>query len=220
MIGPAALILAEIGAKLLAPPVRAGGMRDRRKGRERCKHLGVAQRQRECTMPTHGMPGDAVPVGQRKRPHDEGAQLGQHIVIHAEMRRPGRAGGVDIEPRPLPQIIGRVIGHPLAPGRGVGKDHRQPMPRRMFLKPALEHGVFMGAGQPREIPQHRNRPPFCLRRQVEAKGHVAGAGGRTVPINALHTAEATVFREGLHAQYSTTARIDSPRCMRSKPWLI
>ena len=65
--------------------------------------------------------------------------------------------------------------------------------RSIICRPALcaglDHRVFVGAGQARQIPHHRDRPLFSLRRHEHRKSHFApGCIGR-MAINTLNAAE-------------------------------
>ena len=117
------------------------------------------------------------------------------VVPHPEVRRPGRLRRVDVEPGPLPEVVGRVVGDALAARRGVGEDHRDPLVGRPALRAGLGHRVLVRAGQPRQVPEHRHLPVLRLRRQVDREGHLAAAGLGGVAVDALHAAEGRVLRD-------------------------
>jgi len=102
-------------------------------------------------------------------------------------------GGVHIKPGPLTQIIGLIICHSFAAWACIGKYQRDALLRRPTLCAGLGHGVFVGAGQPRQIPQYRHRAIAGLIGQEQAKGHVTCADLGGMGVNPLHTAETCVL---------------------------
>ena len=137
----------------------------------------MRHRQRQRTMAAHRMPGDRLPVqidgefrAQKRR------QLFRDVIPHAEMRRPRVLRCIDVKACTLAKVIGLVIGHAIATRRRVGENHRNSRLRCKPLCGGLGHGVFMRAGEPGQIPEDGNGRQTCLRRQVEAEGHVAPAG--------------------------------------------
>jgi hypothetical protein len=96
--------------------------------------------------------------------------------------------------------VGGVVRHALAARRGVGENHRDALARRPGLGAGLHHGVLMGAGQSREVPEQRHRPVRGLRRHEEPEGHVAAADRRGVAVDPLHPAEAGTLRNNLHGR--------------------
>ena len=127
---PGRLVAAEVGGELLAPPVRPGRVGDRRDRRERAVGLGPGHRDGQRAVAAHRMPGDPLPLPvERQLAEDELRQLVDDVVPHAEVRRPGRLGGVDVEPRPLPEVVGRRRRRP--PRRAArcrGRSPRSPPP--------------------------------------------------------------------------------------------
>ncbi len=199
MGGPGGLVVAEIGVELLAAPVALRRVRDRREGREAAVAVGVGHGDGQRTVPAHRVPGDPLARGvERKGVEEDVRQVGGDMVPHPEVPRPGVAHRVDVEPGALPEVIGRVVRHAVAPGRGVGEDHRDAVTRGMGLRTGLHHRVLVGAGEPRQIPEHRDLPCPRLRRKVEAEGHVAVGRGRAVGVDPLHPAKAGILGLGLH----------------------
>src|SRR3546814_13415569 len=48
------------------------------------------------------------------------------------------------------------------------------------------------AGQPRQIPDHRQPRPFSMGRDIDRKGHIRSGGGGGVPVDALYAVMAAV----------------------------
>ena len=129
-------------------------------------------------MPAHRMSGNGLRLfGQRKGIEDQLWQLVRYIVPHAKLPGPGRLRGVDVKPRPLPQIIGIIIGHTCAARAGIGENQGNPDFGRPALRARFDHRIFMGAGQARQIPKHRHWRSFGLNRQEQAKGHLTPGDG-------------------------------------------
>ena len=197
--GPKLLVLAQISQKLLAPPVTAAWVCNRRKSRHGSELFGPVHRKRQCPVPAHRMASHPLPPHvQGKCLLDQPRQFIGHIAPHPEMRRPGVLGRIHIEPRTLPQIIGLVIRNAIATRRCIGKDQRNPGVSRPGLRTRLGHCIFMGAGQTRQIPKNRHIRRFCLFRKEHREGHVASAAFRCVCMNTLNTAKTRVFRNGFH----------------------
>lgn len=85
---------------------------------------------------------------------------------------------------------------------GVGENKGDPLFRRPALRAGLDHRVFMGAGQARQIPQDGHGAVFRLSRQEKTEGHVGARGLGCVFVDALHTAETGVLGKGLHGEAS------------------
>ena len=196
---PSAFVRSQISSQLFAPPVRARRVADRREGRDRTEAPRQAHGEGECAVTTHGMARDRLPFRvEGEFVEEQARQILGHIIPHAEMRGPWRLRRVDVEARPLPQIIGRVIGHAFAARAGVGKDQGDPLLCRPALRAGLDHRVFMRAGQARQIPQDGDGAVLRLGRKEQAEGHVGARGLGGVFIDALHTAETGILRDGLH----------------------
>ena len=105
---PQAFVLTEVtGKRFFAPRAlrwRANGC----KCRQSFKHSRVALRQGKRTVPAHGMPGDAAPTVAGEVVLNQRDQLLRHVVFHAEMRRPRRLRGVEVETGALPQVLARL----------------------------------------------------------------------------------------------------------------
>lgn len=150
---------------------------------------------------------------------DQRRQLVIDIAEHTVAARPGLRVGVDIEAGAGAEIVGGVLVGIAQPARaGIGRDQRQTMRRRQPLRPRLDHEGLFGAGQTGQVIQRRHRTPFRRRRQVDRKGHRCAGLLGIVPIEAHAPTETGVLGAGFEShQYSTTARMDSPRCIKSKP---
>ena len=109
-------------------------------------------------MPAHGVAADRLPRRiERKVFKQQRRQLVSDVIPHLIVRGPGALGGIDIKPRALAQIIGLIIGHIFPARRSVGKNQCDALLGRPGLRPGFDHGIFMGAGQPRQIPEQRDR---------------------------------------------------------------
>ena len=148
------------------------------------------------------MAGDALTLRvQCEVVEDEVGQVFGDVIPHLKMWRPRILCGVHIEPRALAQIIGVVIGHTLATRAGVGEDQRDALFRRPSLRACLGHGVFVGAGQARQIPQHGHGAILRFGRLEQAKGHVRTGCLRGMFIDPLGAAETGVFRNRFHGAF-------------------
>jgi hypothetical protein len=194
------LVRAEIGRELLAAPVALRRIRDRGEGRERAEAFGMGHRDGQRAVAAHRVAGDALGIlVELEIAEDQLGQFVGDVGPHAEVRRPGVLGGIDVETRALPQVEGVVIGDAVAAGRGVGEDDGDALrAHREALGAGLGHGVLVGAGQAGEIPQDGHGPLLGLGRQVDREGHVAAARLARVGVDALDAAEGAVLGHGLH----------------------
>ncbi len=145
------------------------------------------------------MPGDPLSVGiQRELGEQQIREIRGDIVPHPEMRRPGILRRVHIETGALAKVIGRVVGHAVAHGRGVWEHQRDARVRGPGLRPGLGHRVLVRACQARQVPQQRHRALCRLRRQVQAERHLAPGRGAGMGIDPLHPAETGVFGSCFH----------------------
>lgn len=198
---PGGTVGAEIGGERLLPPGAAQGRDDRGEGGDRPEARGVPQRQGQRAMAAHGMAGDRLPPHIRRelRRNDPG-QLARDPAFHAEMRRPGRLGGVEVEARALAQVIGRVVGHALATRRGIGHHEDQPELGGEALGAGLLGEVGLGAGEAGQEPEEGELRPRLAgsRRQVEAEAHRRAGHRAVVAAHKLRAAEAPRAGKDLH----------------------
>ena len=164
----------------------------------------MTQRQRQRTMPAHGVSEDAAQLVGRKVRLDQGRQLLHHVVFHAIVLRPGLLRGVQVEARALPQIVGFVIGHTFAARAGIRRHQNQLMLCGKLLRSCLGDEILLVAGEAREPVQHRALLPCqCPGRQEHAHFHVGARAGAGVLPDFLTTAKAGVLFDALHVPSST-----------------
>ena len=108
---------------------------------------GVAERQRERAVATHGVTADGAPRADREVRLDERRQLVDDVALHAKVRRPRRLGGVEVEARALPEVVAFGIGHALAARAGVGRDDHHAVLGGIALRAGLGDEVLLAAGQ-------------------------------------------------------------------------
>src|SRR5262249_31209818 len=155
----------------------------------------------------------------RKGRFDKLRQLFGNVRVHPIAARPRRLRGVDIKPRAEAEVVALGLARKLQPARaGVGDDERKPELGGDALRAGLDDEVLLGAGEPREPVEHRHRARLGLRRQKHAEAHRSPGFPGLVAIDRLDASKASAFRDAV--QYTTTARIDLPACMRSKPSLM
>ena len=197
---PRAAVGAQVGGKRFFAPRHLAGGHDGRKGR----HAGVAprvfQRQGQGPMAPHRVAADgAVRAGGKVR-FDQRGQLLHHIVFHAVVRSPGRLGGVQVKPGPLPQVVSGIVGHIGAARAGVRCHQDEAVLRCAVLRPGFGDEVLLSTGQAREPIQHRAAlPRQRLGRQVHAKAHVAVQAAAGVLPHLLLPAKAGVVFQLLQA---------------------
>ena len=195
---PCALVLPQVATESLFPPGALAGCGNGRKGRNAFEHPRVAQRQRERTVPAHGMAKNPRPLqidGQMRA--QQGQQFVREVALHAPVRGPGGLRGVEIKTGRYTKVPGiGLAGHLGTAWAGVGRHQHQAQVSRQTLRTGLGHeGVFV-AGQARQVHQHG---PLCslqgLRRQVDRELHRQADFAGSVLIDALRTAKA-----GMRAQ--------------------
>lgn len=93
--------------------------------------------QRQRPVSAHGMAADRPCLRRREFRVDQTDQFPDDIGLHAEMRGPRRLRRIDIEARALPQIIGRIIGHPSPRGEVSGATMITPCSAAAAKAPAL-----------------------------------------------------------------------------------
>ena len=92
------------------------------------------------------MPADATVPVRRKIGLDQIWQLLHDIVVHTIVRSPWGLRCVDIETRPLPEVIGRIVRDALAAGAGVRCDDDDYMLGCIALHSSLGDEILLGAG--------------------------------------------------------------------------
>ena len=175
MPAPGLLVVAEIASQCLDAPRHLRGRNDRRKGAGGAVAIGMAQCDRQCAVTAHRMTEDGLPVGiDGKMRGDQFRQFFRDITPHAVVARERRLRGVDIKAGAEPEIVGAggIAGHFFAARAGVGCDEDQ----SEFGAGAAEFTFFrdvgVGAGQARQIPDHRQLCAVRMGRDVDRKGHV------------------------------------------------
>src|SRR5690606_13098840 len=104
------------------------------------------------------------------------SQIADDVALHSEMRRPGFFGCVDIEPSPLPQIIGFIIGNAAAARACIWRDDGETEFRRIAIGTRLRGEVFFRASKPRKESHSRKRPLAFRNEDREAHGRARGDG--------------------------------------------
>ena len=88
---------------------------------------------------------------------EQGGQLLGHVGVHAIGEAPGVLGGVDIEARPRAEVVAVVLTRKVEAARTrVGSHQEQALPRREALGAGLDGCVLPGAGEAREVGEHRD----------------------------------------------------------------
>ncbi|VUL99873.1 hypothetical protein PGKDCPLP_02285 [Stenotrophomonas maltophilia] len=186
---PVRRVVAQVGVEGLLPPRHVAGRNDRRERRHAAVAPRVAQRDHQRTVTAHRVAADAARIGDREIRLDQCRQFLRHVVVHAVVLRPRCTGGIEVEPRPLAQVIALGIGHVIAAWAGIGRDDDHAMLGRVALRARLGDDVLLGAGQPAQPVQHRQFLRFRLRRQVHGELHVAAQRGGMMPVDVLPAAE-------------------------------
>src|SRR4051812_5035127 len=213
---------------LLAPRAARGGAdgRERRYGAET---LRVPERGHERAVAAHGMSeyAEAPPVdGEIRR--DQRRQLLRDVGVHAVAVAPGRLRCVDVKAGAEAEIpVGVVAGMAAVARARIRCNQGEPSGSGVGNGAGLRHeGVFV-AGEAGEIEQGRYRAPIGGGRQIDREAHISADLARSVSVDPDTAAVAPVralqsrlIRPKPGHQNSTTARIDLPSCIRSKPSLI
>ena len=74
------------------------------------------------------------------------------------MRRPRLLRRVEIEARPLAEVVAMIVSHVLSARGGVRRDHDHSMLRGSRIRASLGGEVVLGAGEAREPEKDRKRP--------------------------------------------------------------
>ena len=173
---PSGTVWAEIGRHRLVAPRAVQRRDDRREGADRLEEVRVAQGDGQRAVAAHRMAEDPP----SRRVQREGAVDGLQQVlgdvrVHLEVRRPRGLGGVDIEARALPQVVGRIVRHALATRRRVRRDDGHAMLGSVFVHARLHREIVLGAGQARQ-PDEIGERPLPVRRPHRELHRRAGAG--------------------------------------------
>ena len=169
-------------------------MGDRGKGGDGAEPPRQGHCHRQRAMAAHRVARDRLLVHvEREMAVEKFRQLLSDVIPHLKMRCPWLLGCIHVKAGALSQIIGVIIGHPLAARGGIGEDHRDSVFGGPGLCACLGHCVFMCAGQTGEKPQPGHGPLAGFAGLEQRKGHVAGAGAGTVGIDALNAAKAGIF---------------------------
>src|SRR5581483_455145 len=80
----------------------------------------------------------------------------------------------------------------------VRRDQQDAGLGRESLGAGLDHEGLLGAGQPREVVEHRQLVLARLRRLIHREAHPQPDLARVMAVIALHALEALVLAEGLH----------------------
>ena len=132
-------------------------------------------------------------IARREVTKHQCRQFLDHIVVHLKMLRPRGLGRIDIESRTLPEVIGIVVRHAVAPGSGIRGDHDQAVFGGQALGAGLDREILLRTGQTRKPEEDRTRPAFGLRRNEDTDPHVAIQRLRVMAIDSLDTAEGAIF---------------------------
>ena len=150
-------------------------------------------------------------------------QLARDVAIHAVVAGPRGLKRVDIKAGADPKIpVIRIAGNARLAWTGVRRNQHDAKFRRCLLRVRLDGKSFFVAGKTGEVIQHRHFSLGRLRRYESAELHRALGFGGVVFVDALLAAETRVLRNQTDVahQYTTTVRMDSPECIKSKALLM
>ena len=157
------------------------------------------QRHDQRAMPAHRVAEHTLPVhAQREMGGDQRRKLFADIAVHAVIGVPRRFGSIDIEAGTAAEGPVILVRNILAARAGIGTDDRDAKLGRHAPVFTLFHDIGMGAGQARQVPQHRHRPVLGLRRQVDGKGHVASGDAGGMAVDALDAAKGLLGGKRFH----------------------
>src|SRR5690606_2233151 len=151
----------------------------------------------QCAVAGNRVVGDGAPVARGGSGFDPGRQLLDDVVAHPVVPGPRLAGGVDVEARPLAEVVALVVGDVVATRAGVRRHQDDPVLGGVALRAGLGDEVLFVAGEPAQPVQHRALALFGLRREVHAHGHVAAEDLGAVPVDGLPAPEAGVAFDAL-----------------------
>ena len=106
------------------------------------------------------------------------------------MMRERLLGGIDVKAGAKSEIIGAggITRYSHAAWAGIRRDKDQTQFGARFAKLALLGHVGVGAGQARQIPDHRQLHASLMLRDIDRKGHGRLRFAAGVPVNTLHAA--------------------------------
>ena len=133
-------------------------------------------------MAAHRVPRDGPDGVGGELGLDERRQLLGHVRPHLEVGVVGGLRGVDVEARPLAEVVAVHVGDAVPARRSVGGDDHDPAGRGgLEGHRGLLDEVVVGAGQPREPVEHGHLGDPRRGREEHAEGHFRPGGARGVP---------------------------------------
>src|ERR1700733_9907302 len=194
---PGGRVLAEIARQRLAAPRAAGRRADRCEGGDRAVDVRISERQHQRAVPAHRVAEDSQLTGiAREAAEHRLTQLLEHVVVHAEVARPGRLGRIQVEARAgaeLP-VVG-LAGNAGVARAGVAADQHQAELRGDALRARLDREGLLGAGEAGEIEHHRHRSALRLWRLVDGEAHRRAGYLRVVAVEALQAVETLMLAD-------------------------
>src|SRR5216684_2086476 len=154
---------------------------------------------------------------------DELRQLARDITVHPIVLRPGGDRRIHVEAGRIAEVPAVGIARQARLARaGVRIDQHQPQFRRGLLRMRFDGKCLLGAGEAGQEIDDRYFARARLRRQVGGEFHGPADLARVVLVEPLHAAETAVLRNQRQRahEYTTTLRIDSPECIKSKALLM
>src|SRR6266403_338928 len=135
------------------------------------------------------MAQDGLPLEiSRKLRGDQLGELFRNITPHAVITRERRLRGIDIKAGAEPEIVAAGgITRDVAARTGVRRDKDQAQLGARPAKFTLLRDIGVGAGETRQIPDHRQLRLILMRRDIDRKGHAGPGLAATVLVNTLHT---------------------------------
>ena len=149
-------------------------------------------------MPAHGMARNALTRaidGEVSR--NEIRELPLNIVAHLVMRGEGILRSVDVKSSAKAKIISGlcIVRHTFATRAGIGRDEDQTKLCAGGPKFTLLGNIRMGAGQARQIPDHRKLRARRMIRHEDREGHLCPRRAGGVLIHALRSTMAAIGGE-------------------------
>ena len=133
-------------------------------------------------MAAHRVPRDGPDGVGGELGLDERRQLLGHVRPHLEVGVVGGLRGVDVEARPLAEVVAVHVRDAVPARRSVGGDDHDPAGRGgLEGHRGLLDEVVVGAGQPREPVEHGHLGDPRRGREEHAEGHFRPGGARGVP---------------------------------------
>src|ERR1700675_1679300 len=148
----------------------------------------MAQRYGEGAMPAHGMTKDRLPlrIGWEML-GDHPGQFFRDIAPHPVIAREWRFCGIDVKSCAKPEIVeARGIAGHISARAGVRRNKDQAQFGARLAIFALFLDVGGGAGEARQIPDHRELRAVLVRRHKDRKGHAGPGLAAGVLVDALH----------------------------------